>query len=42
MRSLKVVWTDIAAAVRALAQGKLAFATGSVLNLDGALTISRL
>jgi 3-oxoacyl-[acyl-carrier protein] reductase len=34
--------TDIAAAVRALAQGNLAFATGSVLNLDGALTISRL
>ncbi len=34
--------TDIAAAVIALAQGRLAFATGSVLNLDGALTISRL
>ncbi len=34
--------TDIAAAVLALAQGTLAFATGSVLNLDGALTINRL
>lgn len=33
---------DIAAAVLALAEGRLAFATGSILNLDGALTVSRL
>jgi 3-oxoacyl-[acyl-carrier protein] reductase len=33
---------DVAAMVRALARGDVAFATGSVLNVDGALTISRL
>jgi 3-oxoacyl-[acyl-carrier protein] reductase len=33
---------DVAAMVRALAKGDVAFATGSVLNVDGALTISRL
>ena len=33
---------DIAAAVCALAGGGLAFSTGSVLNVDGGLTISRL
>ncbi|MCO5064458.1 MAG: 3-ketoacyl-ACP reductase [Rhizobiaceae bacterium] len=33
---------DIGAAVAALATGKLAFATGSVLNLDGALSVPRL
>lgn len=33
---------DIAAAVRALARGDLAFATGSVLDLGGGLAISRL
>jgi 3-oxoacyl-[acyl-carrier protein] reductase len=33
---------DIAAAVRALACGRMGFATGSVLNVDGGLAISRL
>lgn len=33
---------DVAAAVRVLAKDELAFATGSVMNLDGGLTISRL
>jgi 3-oxoacyl-[acyl-carrier protein] reductase len=33
---------DVAAVVRALAKGDVAFATGSVLNVDGALTVSRL
>ena len=33
---------DIAAAVRALVTGRMAFATGSVVNVDGGLTISRL
>ena len=33
---------DVAAAVRALARGDMAFSTGSVLNVDGGLTISRL
>jgi NAD(P)-dependent dehydrogenase (short-subunit alcohol dehydrogenase family) len=33
---------DIAAAVRLLAKGEVAFATGSVLNVDGGLTVSRL
>jgi NAD(P)-dependent dehydrogenase (short-subunit alcohol dehydrogenase family) len=33
---------DVAAAVRMLAAGGLAFATGSVVNVDGGLTISRL
>jgi len=33
---------DIGAAVAALATGKLGFATGSVLNLDGALSVPRL
>lgn len=33
---------DIAAAVSALAKGGLGFATGSVVNVDGGLTISRL
>jgi NAD(P)-dependent dehydrogenase (short-subunit alcohol dehydrogenase family) len=33
---------DIAAVVSALAKGELGFATGSVVNVDGGLTISRL
>jgi 3-oxoacyl-[acyl-carrier protein] reductase len=33
---------DIAAVVRLLAKGDMAFATGSVLNVDGGLTVSRL
>lgn len=33
---------DIAATVRALAKGDLGFATGTVVNVDGGLTISRL
>lgn len=33
---------DVAAAVSALANGDLGFATGSVVNVDGALTIGRL
>jgi 3-oxoacyl-[acyl-carrier protein] reductase len=33
---------DVAAAVRALARGDVAFSTGSVINVDGGLTISRL
>lgn len=33
---------DVAAAVAALASGAFAFSTGSVLNVDGALSISRL
>jgi NAD(P)-dependent dehydrogenase (short-subunit alcohol dehydrogenase family) len=33
---------DVAAVVRALARGDLAFATGAVVNVDGGLTISRL
>jgi 3-oxoacyl-[acyl-carrier protein] reductase len=33
---------DIANAVRALAKGEMGFATGSVVNVDGGLTISRL
>jgi NAD(P)-dependent dehydrogenase (short-subunit alcohol dehydrogenase family) len=33
---------DVAAVVRVLAKGDVAFATGSVLNVDGALTVSRL
>jgi NAD(P)-dependent dehydrogenase (short-subunit alcohol dehydrogenase family) len=33
---------DVAAVVRALARADVAFATGSVLNVDGALTVSRL
>jgi NAD(P)-dependent dehydrogenase (short-subunit alcohol dehydrogenase family) len=33
---------DVAAAVRALASGDLAFCTGSVLDVDGALSIPRL
>jgi len=33
---------DVAHAVAALATGKLAFATGSVINVDGALSIPRL
>jgi 3-oxoacyl-[acyl-carrier protein] reductase len=33
---------DIAAAVRLLAKGDMAFATGCVLNVDGGLTVSRL
>lgn len=33
---------DVARAVAALASGRLAFATGSVLNVDGALSIPRL
>ncbi len=33
---------DVAAAVVALAGGKLGFATGSILNVDGALSIPRL
>jgi NAD(P)-dependent dehydrogenase (short-subunit alcohol dehydrogenase family) len=34
--------TDIGAAVAALAGGKLGFATGSIINLDGALSVPRL
>jgi 3-oxoacyl-[acyl-carrier protein] reductase len=34
--------SDVAAAVRALVKGDIAFATGSILNVDGGLTISRL
>jgi NAD(P)-dependent dehydrogenase (short-subunit alcohol dehydrogenase family) len=33
---------DVAAAVRLLAKGEMGFATGSVLNVDGGLTVSRL
>lgn len=33
---------DVASAVAALASGQMAFATGSVLNIDGALSIPRL
>ncbi|OQM77105.1 3-ketoacyl-ACP reductase [Manganibacter manganicus] len=33
---------DIGAAVAALASGKLGFATGSIVNLDGALSVPRL
>ena len=33
---------DIAAAVACLASGRMAFATGSVINVDGALSIARL
>jgi NAD(P)-dependent dehydrogenase (short-subunit alcohol dehydrogenase family) len=33
---------DIGAAVAALASGKLGFATGSIINLDGALSVPRL
>jgi NAD(P)-dependent dehydrogenase (short-subunit alcohol dehydrogenase family) len=33
---------DVAAAVSALAKGTLGFATGTVVNVDGGLTISRL
>lgn len=33
---------DIAAAVRTLARGDMAFATGTVVNVDGGLTVSRL
>jgi NAD(P)-dependent dehydrogenase (short-subunit alcohol dehydrogenase family) len=33
---------DVASAVAALASGEMAFATGSVLNIDGALSIPRL
>jgi NAD(P)-dependent dehydrogenase (short-subunit alcohol dehydrogenase family) len=33
---------DVAAAVRLLARGEITFATGSVLNVDGGLSISRL
>jgi NAD(P)-dependent dehydrogenase (short-subunit alcohol dehydrogenase family) len=33
---------DVAAAVSALAKGILGFATGTVVNVDGGLTISRL
>jgi NAD(P)-dependent dehydrogenase (short-subunit alcohol dehydrogenase family) len=33
---------DVARAVAALASGRLAFSTGSVLNVDGALSIPRL
>lgn len=33
---------DVAAAVRLLAKGEMAFATGSVINVDGGLTVSRL
>jgi 3-oxoacyl-[acyl-carrier protein] reductase len=34
--------TDVAAAVSALANGRLGFATGTVVNVDGGLTISQL
>jgi len=33
---------DVARVVSALAGGRLAFATGSVINVDGALSIPRL
>ncbi|KAB7565659.1 3-ketoacyl-ACP reductase, partial [Verminephrobacter sp. Larva24] len=33
---------DVARAVSALASGQLAFATGSALSVDGALSIARL
>jgi NAD(P)-dependent dehydrogenase (short-subunit alcohol dehydrogenase family) len=33
---------DVASAVAALASGRMGFATGSVLNIDGALSIPRL
>ena len=33
---------DVAAAVAALASGKLGFSTGSVINVDGALSVPRL
>jgi NAD(P)-dependent dehydrogenase (short-subunit alcohol dehydrogenase family) len=33
---------DVACAVAALASGQLAFATGSVIKVDGALSIPRL
>ena len=33
---------DVARAVAALASGELAFSTGSVINVDGALSIPRL
>jgi NAD(P)-dependent dehydrogenase (short-subunit alcohol dehydrogenase family) len=33
---------DVAAAVRLLAKAEMAFATGSVINVDGGLTVSRL
>jgi 3-oxoacyl-[acyl-carrier protein] reductase len=33
---------DIGAVAAALATGKFAFATGSVINLDGGLSIGRL
>jgi NAD(P)-dependent dehydrogenase (short-subunit alcohol dehydrogenase family) len=33
---------DVASAVAALASGQMAFATGSVLNIDGALSVPRL
>ncbi|TKB83556.1 MAG: SDR family oxidoreductase, partial [Mesorhizobium sp.] len=33
---------DIGAAVAALAGGKLGFSTGSVINVDGALSVPRL
>ena len=33
---------DVAAAVACLASGRMAFATGSVINVDGALSIARL
>jgi len=33
---------DVARAVAALASGELGFATGSVVNVDGALSIPRL
>jgi NAD(P)-dependent dehydrogenase (short-subunit alcohol dehydrogenase family) len=33
---------DIAAAVRSLARGNMAFCTGTVVNVDGGLTLSRL
>jgi NAD(P)-dependent dehydrogenase (short-subunit alcohol dehydrogenase family) len=33
---------DIARVVTALASGQMAFATGSVINVDGALSIPRL
>jgi NAD(P)-dependent dehydrogenase (short-subunit alcohol dehydrogenase family) len=32
---------DVAAAVVALAAGELAFCTGSVINVDGALSVPR-
>ena len=33
---------DVAAAVASLASGRLGFATGSILNVDGALSVPRL